>query len=77
MALQQEAQDATETIDVGALVAALSYACARPTLRTVPVESIDTLDYVLGAKWLNLSIQARSMRSLSHRAQRPLKVNGP
>jgi len=31
-----------------ALVAALSPACARLTLHTVPVQTIDTLDYVLG-----------------------------
>jgi hypothetical protein len=34
---------------VVALVAVLSDACARPTLHTVPVETIDTLDYVIGA----------------------------
>jgi hypothetical protein len=38
----------TAGLPLAALVAALSHACARPAVHTVPVEIIDTLDYVLG-----------------------------
>jgi len=45
-----------------ALVLALSSGCARPGLRAVPVESIDTLDYVLG----DASLWPRTGTQLQH-----------
>jgi hypothetical protein len=52
------------------LAAALTDACARPTLRTVPVESIDTLDYVLGDEMLWPRIGTQFQHQIADRARR-------
>jgi hypothetical protein len=49
-------------IPLVALVVALSQACGRPALHTVPAEPIDTLDYVLG----DVSLWPRRGTQLQH-----------
>jgi hypothetical protein len=52
----------TARLPLVALVVLLSQACARPALHTVPVEPIDTLDYVLG----DVSLWPRRGTQLQH-----------
>jgi hypothetical protein len=53
-----------------ALAAALSHACARPAIQSVPVETVDTLDYVLGDESLWPRIGTQLQHQLADRARR-------
>ena len=59
-----------EALLLAVLAAALSGACARPALRTVPVVSIDTLDYVLGDGMLWPRIGTQFQHQIADRARR-------
>jgi hypothetical protein len=60
----------SRTLPLVALIAALSHACARPAVRTVPLETIDTLDYVLGDRSLWPRIGTQLQHQIVDRARR-------